>query len=169
MPNTTMLLLEAGAHAGLEQWAFVVTIFGFPLLLVSLYLASDLLKELIRIAQSQNTIALNRMVFSDPINLGILGAIETDKPILKDKGDFLEFQLDKYLGDFETVAMVYSEKLLTREQLEQHFSYYIQNLSSNDEVIEHLENNPEYFEGLRELIKLLKRTDGESQASALGT
>ena len=121
---------------------------------------SDQLKELIRIAQSQNTIALNKMVFGDPINIGIMGAIETGMPILKEhKGEFLSFQLDKYLGDFETVAMVYDEGLLTRAQLDQHFSDYVQNLSSNHEVTEYLEGNPGYFDGLRSLFRLQQRTD----------
>jgi len=175
----------------LDQCAAVFTIFGFPALLISLRYASRLdhriseqlssmhgiaqsqneqLSELIRIAQSQNAIALNTMIFNDPINVGIMGAIETDAPILKEhKGKFLSVQLDKYLGDFETVAMVYDEGLLTKLQLEQHFSDYIERLSSNREVAEYLENNPEYFGGLRTLFKLLKRTDGELQASALGT
>jgi hypothetical protein len=157
----------------IEQLAWIVTILGFPGLIVSLILASgldrrisDQLKELIRIAQSQNAIALNTMVFNDPINAGIIGAIESDEPILKEhKGNFLTFQLEKYLGDFETVASIYHEGLLTDEQLEQHFSHYIEQLSRNHEVTEYLESNPEYFDGLRTLFKLQPRIDGELQAT----
>jgi hypothetical protein len=158
----------------LEQWAAVVTflaavvtIFGFPLLLISLHFASRLdhriseqLSELQRIAQSQNTIALNTMVFNDPINIRIMGAIEANEPILKD-GAFLSVQLDKYLGDFETVATVYNEKLFTREQLDDHFSEFIEKLGQNCEVVEYLnlEMNRDYFGGLRSLIKLYVPTE----------
>jgi len=155
----------------LEQLTWVVTILGFPGLIVSLILASgldrrisDQLKELIKIAQSQNAIALNTMVFNDPINAGIIGAIETGKPILKEhKGKFIGFQLEKYLGDFETVAMTYDEGLLTRAQFDQHFSYYVKQLSRNHEVTEYLKSYPEYFDGLRTLFKL--QIDGELQAT----
>jgi len=84
----------------LDQWeavvtflAAVVTIVGFPLLLRSLHFASRLdqqiseqLSELQTIAQSQNTIALNTMVFNDPINVLIMGAIAAHEPILKEHG-----------------------------------------------------------------------------------
>ena len=161
----------------LEQLSWVVTILGFPGLILSLYLASgldqrisDQLKELIKIAQSQNTIALNRLVFGDPTNIGILGAIDADEPILKEhKGKLRSFQLDKFLGDFETVATIYYEELLTRTQLDQHFSDYIETLSSNHEVTEYLKIYPDYFDSLQELFKMLKRADGELQASATGT
>jgi len=79
-----------------------------------------------------------------------MGAIEEGAPILKEhKGQFLTVQLDKYLGDFETVASVYHEGLLTKEQLEQHFSDYIEKLGSNREVKKYLDENPSYFDGLR--------------------
>ena len=65
----------------------------------------------------------------------------------------------------ETVASIYHEGLLTNEQLEQHFSHYIEQLSRNHEVTEYLESNPEYFDGLRTLFKLQPRIDGELQAT----
>jgi hypothetical protein len=146
----------------LEQWADVVTIVGLPFLLLSLI---GLLISLIfasRIARSQNTIALNTMVFNDPINVLIMGAIAADEPILKEHGGtFLSVQLDKYLGDFETVATVYNEKLFTREQLDDHFSEFIEKLGQNCEVVEYLnlEMNRDYFGGLRSLIKLYVPTE----------
>lgn len=105
------------------------------------------------------------MIFNDPNNAGIIGAMESEEPILKPKGNFLSFQLEKYLGDFETVASTYHEGLLTDEQLEQHFSHYIEQLSRNPEVTKYLETYPEYFDGLRTLFKLQPRIDGNLQAT----
>ena len=152
------MLLTTITNMTLEQWAYVVTIIGFPLLLISLGLAYVQLSALKRVAQSQNTIALNTMFFNDPTNIGIMSAIEEGAPILEDedyKGKFLTVQLEKYLGDFETVASVYQEGLLTKEQLEQHFSDYIEKLGSNREVKKYLNENPRYFDGVRFLVKLL--------------
>src|SRR5262245_7723599 len=148
----------------LEQLADVVTIVGLPGLIVSLFLATRLdesignqlselkriaqsqntqLSELKRIAQSQNTIDLHTMVFHDPINIRIMGAIAANKPILKEhKGTFLSIQLDKYLGDFETVATVFDEGLFTKEQLDEHFSTFIEELAENREVAEYLQKYP---------------------------
>jgi hypothetical protein len=86
MPTPILIL-----GLSLEQWAYLATIFGFPALVASILYASRLdhrigeqLSELKRIAQSQNAIALNTMLFNDPINARIIGAIETDMPILKE-------------------------------------------------------------------------------------
>jgi hypothetical protein len=90
------MLLTTISNLNLEQWAAVVTIIGLPLLLISLILAYVQLSALKKVAQSQNAIALNTMFFNDPINIGIMGAIEEGAPILKEhKGKFLTAQLDK--------------------------------------------------------------------------
>jgi hypothetical protein len=82
---------------GLEKWtgiaAAVVTIVGFPLLLGSLWFAfrldtviSEQLGEIKRIAQSQNGIALNTMLFNDSSSAGIISSIQNNKPILVENG-----------------------------------------------------------------------------------
>lgn len=60
-------------HLTLEKWAALVTIIGFPLLLVSLYYAAHQdgviitsVDKLRAIARSQNNIALSQMFFGDP-------------------------------------------------------------------------------------------------------
>ena len=88
----------------LDKCTALVTIIGFPLLLISLLFAcqldqrvSDQIEELttiaqsqkavaddqLKIAKSQNNIALNQMFYGDPRNVGIIEAIENKKPILK--------------------------------------------------------------------------------------
>jgi hypothetical protein len=109
----------------LEKWAALVTIIGFPLLFVSLYYAAHQdgviitsVDKLRAIARSQNNIALSQMFFGDPRNLGIIEAIENKKPILNTNGgQFSGTQLDKYLGDLETIYDVYDEKLLSDDEL----------------------------------------------------
>jgi hypothetical protein len=82
---------------GLEKWADVaaalVTVVGFPIVLVSLWFAyrldtviSEQLGEIKRIAQSENSISLNTMLFNDASNAGIINSIENDKPILVENG-----------------------------------------------------------------------------------
>jgi len=68
------MLLTTITNMGLGQWADVVTIIGLPLFLISLVLAYVQLSALKTVAQSQNTIALNTMLFNDPTNIGIMGA-----------------------------------------------------------------------------------------------
>src|SRR5262245_8023007 len=102
-----------------KRWAVMaaalVTVVGFPLLLVSVWFAyhldviiSQQLGEIKRIAQSENSIALNTMVFNDYSNADIIGTIQNDKPLLvANGGKYTSVDLDKYLGAFNTVALVY--------------------------------------------------------------
>src|SRR5262245_1326048 len=96
----------------LERWAVItaalVTVVGLPLLLVSLWFAYHLdliinqqLGEIKRIAQSENSIALNTMVFNDYSNADIISTIQNDKPLLIENGGrYTTVDLDKYLGAF---------------------------------------------------------------------
>lgn len=101
-------LKKRDMRKSLEKWlvlgAALVTIVGFPLLIVSLWFAyrvdetiSEQLGEIKKIAQSQNSIALNTMLFNDPSNAGIINAIQNDKPILVENGgSYSDVELDKY-------------------------------------------------------------------------
>jgi len=151
-----MGILNIFSEMNLGQWAELITIIGFPVLIFSLY-------QLRKIARSQNNISINMMMFNDATNVGIMDVIQKGMPILKEqeehkehegmsilkeqKGKFTSAQLDKYLGDFETLSMVYREGLLTEEQMEESFSYYIEQLGQNLEVKKYLESYPRYFLG----------------------
>jgi hypothetical protein len=107
------------------------------------------------IAASQNNIALNTMFFNDA-NTGIIDAIESNKPILKEhKGSYTDDQLDNYLGDFDTIDQVYSEKLLTEDQMCISFSYFVVTALSNPEVKNYiaLPTNNDFFGGIEDLSK----------------
>jgi hypothetical protein len=147
----------------LEKAAAVVTIIGFPLLIVSLFFAyildgriSDQLTELKNVAASQNNIALNTMIFNNPTNVGIISDIENNKPILqKHGGQYTSTQLDNYLGDFDTVEFAYNEGLLNQDQLCDSFSNYLDEIASSTEVQEYLSANESYFSGVPALTKLV--------------
>ena len=115
---------RAKAHPEPENVAAVVTIIGFPLVLVSLIFAITLDEHQLKIARSQNNIALNQMLYGDPRNIAIIEAIENKKAIVKTPsgdGQFSSAQLDKYLGDLQTVYDVYKEGLYRRTSFAAHF------------------------------------------------
>src|SRR5262249_59097237 len=103
----------------LQKWAVIaaalVTIIGFPLLFVSLRYAhrldvkiSQQLGEIKKIAQSENSVSLNTMLFNDSSNAGIIKAIEDNKPVLVENGgSYSCVDLVKYLGAYDTLALVY--------------------------------------------------------------
>jgi hypothetical protein len=156
----------------LEKLAALVTVIGFPLLLASLFWAYELdgyiseqLTELKRIAQSQNNIALNQMVFGDPRNVGIIDAIESKKPILNTSGSAGQFstvQLDKFLGDLETVGEVHDEGLLSDDELCASFSVYIQEAQRNQEVMDYLKANARYFSDLPKLFAFVTNSTNKN-------
>jgi hypothetical protein len=160
---------EPKRRFSLEKAAALVTVIGFPLPLASLFYAyrqDDLIvtsvDNLQRIARSQNNIALNRMFFGDPSNLGIIEAIETPKPILKSNGgQFSTTQMDKYLGDLETVYDVYEERLLSEEELCSSFSAYAQEAERNSEVQDYLKANSNFFSGVHKLFAVVDQSSNE--------
>ena len=155
---------------GLEKWtgiaAALVTIVGFPLLLGSLWFAfrldtviSEQLGEIKRIAQSQNGIALNTMLFNDSSSAGIISSIQNNKPILVENGgSYSSVDLDKYLGAFNTVALVYRDGFLSDDHLCGSFAFYLQEANENSEVKKYLAAYPTYFRGFRDLLTVTKNS-----------
>ena len=131
---------------GIEWWAALFTVVGFPLLIISVGFAYTLdgrltnqLNELIKVASSQNTIALDTMFFNDPTNIGIIADIDKGKKILVENGgQFSDSQLDKYLGDYDTVNLIYKEGLLSEQQLCNSFSYYLSKAAQDSEITAYL-------------------------------
>ena len=81
----------------LERWAVLaaalVTIIGFPLLFVS-------------------------------SNAGIIHAIQNNKPVLVENGgSYSGVELDKFLGVFDTIALVYRDGFLSDDHLCSSFAY----------------------------------------------
>ena len=170
----------------LDKCAALVAIIGFPLLLISLIFANQLdqqvrdqIEELktiaqsqkavaddqLKIAKSQNNIALNQMFYGDSRNVGIIEAIENKKPILKmssGDGQFSNAQLDKFLGDLETVRDVYKEGLLTEDELCGSFSVYIPEAEANQEIKDYLKANAKYFSGLPDLFAIVDNSKNKN-------
>jgi hypothetical protein len=140
----------------LERVALLVTIVGFPLLIISTIGVFYQLVVVEQIASSSNNIALSAMFFRDS-NIAIISAIESNDPdhktqILKENnGTFASTQLDAYLGDFETIDQAYVEGLLTEDELCTSFSYYVTATAKSEEVQNYLADNPEFFGGLKRL------------------
>src|SRR5262245_53285725 len=159
---------------GLEKWtgiaAALVTIVGLPLLLMSLWFAyrldtviSEQLGEIKRIAQSENSIALNTMLFNDSSNAGIISSIQNGKPILvEDGGSNSTVDLDKYLGAFNTIAQVYRDGHLSDDHLCGSFAFYIEEANENSEVTKYLGQYPNYFGGFRDLLTIIKNSKSSS-------
>jgi hypothetical protein len=157
----------------LEKWSVIgaalVTVVGFPLLLVSLWFAyrvdaviSEQLGEIKKIAQSENSIALNTMVFNDPSNAGIINAIQNDKPILVENGgSYSDVDLDKYLGVFDTIELVYRDGFLSDDHLCDSFSFYIAEANKNSEVKKYLARYPNFFGGIRNLLPVIHNSQSK--------
>jgi hypothetical protein len=70
-------------------------------------------------------------------------------------GQFSSAQLDKYLGDFETVQEAYQEGLLSVEQLCTSFSTYIREAEGNREVADYVKANSQHFDALPKLLAII--------------
>jgi len=157
-------------NKGFEKWtgiaAALITIVGFPLLLGSLWFAyrldtviSEQLGQIKKIAQSENSIALNAMLFNDSSNAGIISSIQSNKPILVENGgSYSTVDLDKYLGAFNTVALVYRDGFLSDDHLCSAFAFYVEEANENSEVKKYLAEFPKYFGGFGDLLTVIRKS-----------
>jgi hypothetical protein len=146
--------------------AALVTIIGFPLLFVSLRYAhrldvkiSQQLGEIKKIAQSENSVSLNTMLFNDSSNAGIIKAIEDNKPVLVENGgSYSGVDLDKYLGAYDAIALVYRDGFLSDDHLCSSFSFYIEEANKNSEVTQYIAKYPDFFGGIRSLLPVVRNS-----------
>ena len=119
----------------LERAAYLATIVGVPLLLVSLVVGYIQIHDVAKVARLQNSISLNTEFFN-PTNTGIISAIEHNRPILVEHGgSFDNAQLDNYLGDFDLIRSVFEQNLLTEDELCTSFSYFATLTADNQEGV----------------------------------
>ncbi|HUC01363.1 MAG TPA: hypothetical protein VMA75_00460 [Candidatus Paceibacterota bacterium] len=147
----------------LEKAAAVITIIGFPVIAVSMLFgfyqlkaASDQLTAIQKVTASQNNIALNAEFFNDPTNIGIINDLYNNTPILVEHGgQYSDAQLDKYLGDFDTISDAYDEGFLSEADLCDSFSYYIAATMQNKEIQKYMtaeaKQDSSFYGGLPEL------------------
>lgn len=151
----------------LERLAFIVAIVGFPLLLLSTCAVLYQFIEVRHIASSQNHIQLSILFFRDA-NTAIIDAIELNaidgkRKILREHGgEFSNTRLDNYLGNFDTVDQVYKEGLLTEDEVCRSFSYYVTATIKNEEVKQYIADNPDYFDGIRDLKSLVDKSKNKN-------
>jgi len=67
--------------------------------------------------------------------------------------------LDKYLGAFNTVALVYRDGFLSDDHLCASFAFYVKEAHKNSEVQKYVEENPEYFGGFRDLLTVIRNSE----------
>jgi hypothetical protein len=150
----------------LERAAYVATLVGVPLLLVSLLVGYIQIHDVAKVARLQTSISLNTEFFN-PANTGIISAIEHDKPILIEHGGgFDDTQLDNYLGDFELIRSAFEQNLLTEDELCTSFSYFATRAANNREVHDYIEEERKtdrgFYGGFTKIVKVVLRSKNEN-------
>ena len=72
--------------------------------------------------------------------------------------DYSTVDLDKYLGAFNTVALVYRDGFLSDDHLCGSFAFYVEEANQNSEIKKYLEEYPKYFGGFRDLLIVIKKS-----------
>jgi hypothetical protein len=150
----------------LERAAYLATIVGVPLLLVSLLVGYIQIHDVAKVARLQNSISLNTEFFN-PTNTGIISAIEHEKPILVEHGgSFDDAQLDNYLGDFELIRSAFEQNLLTEDELCTSFSYFTTLTANDREVQKYIEEERKtdsgFYGGFTKIVKVVFRSKNEN-------
>ncbi len=160
----TRWLLGRISTGTLERWDHIATIFGVPLVLLTLALGYFQIRDANRTAQMANFIALSTEFFN-PQNTEIIEAIEAGSPIrARNQGKSSDVRLDNYLLDFETIAAAYHQGLLSGSQLCISFAHYIEITDDSNEIKDYIasvrkkrkKDEPSYFVGLLSLTEIVK-------------
>lgn len=88
-----------------------------------------------RLSQSADLVLRIEQSLSDADSLRLMAAIEEGKPILKQNGGRFEtWQLDSYIGKYETVYNLYANGLLENDMVYSAFSYNIVKAFQHPEI-----------------------------------
>ena len=117
-------------------------------------------------ASTQDNIVLNSQFFNI-VNTGIIAAMEDNKPILQEnRGQFIDAQLDNYLGDFDILQSSYDNKLLDENDFCDSFLYYIQLTNQNKEVQNYIAEQQKFYPGsfmsLAYLSNIVEKSSNEN-------
>ena len=78
--------------------------------------------------------------------------------------------LDKYLGAFDAIALVYRDGFLSDDHLCSSFSFYVEEANKNSEIKKYLAEYPNFFGGVRSLLLVVKNSKssycGQHQGAA---
>ena len=145
----------------ISVFSLIISIIILPL---SFYLNLLQIKDL---SQTKDTRYIDyTMSFDNKLNegqnLGIMNAIEDNKPILKDNGGKSStHDLDNFLGIYNQLSDVRSHNLVTDELIENNFSDGLLKAYNNIEIQSYLSNirkeDETYFTGFDELANLFKK------------
>lgn len=104
--------------------------------------------------------------FNTPTTLKIIETIEDGEPLLREHGgNFERWQIDSYLGMYETLYDLYSHNLIDEGMLYSAFSYNLENAYRNVEisgyVLELQKDDVDVFGGFQTLGKFY--TEGKNK------
>jgi hypothetical protein len=61
----------------------------------------------------------------------------------------------KFLGAFDTIALVYRDGFLSDDHLCSSFAFYIEEANKNAEIKKYLAQYPNFFDGVRSLLPVI--------------
>jgi hypothetical protein len=115
---------------------------------------------------TQNNIALTSQFFNNA-DTKIITAIENGNPILtENRGQFLDAQLDNYLGNFDTIQDSYDNGLLSQDDLCDSFSYYIGITNQDTEVQNYIAEQQKLYPGSFTSLGYLEKIVSNSSDSS---
>jgi hypothetical protein len=81
--------------------------------------------------------------------------------LVENGGSYSDVDLDKYLGAFNTIELVYRDGFLSDDHLCASFSFYIKEANKNDEVKEYVAKYSNFFSGIRNLFPAVSKSKSE--------
>ena len=122
---------------------------------VGLFLGWNELKNL-RLNNSAGLVLQIDQMLATPISQELIQAIEKKEPLFKkNDGKFEDWQIDVYIGVYETLYNLYANDLISEDMLYSAFSYNLEKAYANEEVMEYIfelqKDDSQVFLGFLEL------------------
>jgi hypothetical protein len=118
-----------------------------------------------RASQSEFTLRLHNDFYFHEKNSKIIRAIEYGNPLLaKNGGDFIESDLDDYLGVIQLLKIYIDKGSLSEQTVDDMFGYYIVKTWETPEIQDYVktirkeQHNDDYYSGLESMATKFKYT-----------
>jgi hypothetical protein len=130
-------------------------------------IAHNQLNALREQANADFLLKFNREFFTSETNQKIIAAIEEKKSLLKEnRGEFIRYQLDDYLGYFELMSWYDKKGLIDFELVDENFGRYISLSWQNEEIKKYIyqlrtvTKDPRYYKPFEDIaIKVIAKEE----------
>lgn len=131
----------------IQQFSFAISSIAVLISVISIFLTVQIFKHQ-QTKDSADLVLRFDDVLDKPKYADLIDSLDTDdknaKILQSDGGIFTDELVDDYLGQYETLAVLYRENLIDHEMANQVFSYDLEEAYQNAEIQKHIKEEDKF-------------------------